>query len=430
MQLRNQYLSLRNPKSTSLARATSFKPTNVDNFFENLDSILDKYKFNHYDIYNIDETGATTVHRPDRIVASKGTKQVGTITSAKRVLVTVMVAVSASGTLVPPMFVFPRAKFRDYYIANGPYGCVGFANPSCWMKANDFLVFMQHFVAVTKCSKEHPVLILLDNRESHLSIALINYYRDNGIVLLTLPSHCSHKLQPLDRTVFGPFKKYVNTASDDWMKSNPGKTTCIYDIPGIVKKVLPFAATPTNVQKGFKVCGICSFDREIFSADDFLASSVTDRPDSIDNAIPGNQALSVAADIPQDDMMLQSTVECSNEVPSSTSTGTTTESEKLPPGIVYSPQAIQPHSKAGPRVKHRPNRKKRRSAVVTSTPEKNTLPALKNAKNEKKPKPTPVQAKPRKRKSPLSTKVTKTTEWYCLVCGDSYSSSAPGEEWV
>ena len=201
-------------------------------------NVLDTYKFNNYDIYNIDETGATTVHRPDRIVASKGTKQVGALTSAERgTLVTVAVVVSASGTLVPPMFVFPRVKFRDYFIANGSYGCVGSANPSGWIKPNDFLVFMQHFVAVTKCSKERPVLILLDNHESHLFIALIDYCCDNGIVLLTLPSHCSHKLQPLDRTVFGPFKKYVNTASDNWIKSNPVKTMCIYPIPGIVKNL-------------------------------------------------------------------------------------------------------------------------------------------------------------------------------------------------
>ena len=294
----------------------------------------------------------TTVHRPDRIVASKGTKQVGAITSAERgTLVTVAVAVSASGTLVPPMFVFPRAKFRDYFIANGPYGCVGSANRSGWMKANDFLVFMQHFVAVSKCSKEHPVLLLLDNHESHLSIALIDYCRDNGIVLLTLTPHCSHKLQPLDRTVFWPFKKYVNTASDDWIKSNPGKTTCIYDIPGIVKKALPLATTPTTVQKGFQVCGICPFDREIFSADDFLASSITDRPDSVDNAIPGNQASSVAADIRQDDMMLQSTVGCSNEVPSSTSTGTTTESENLPPRHFVFPASYSTPSKSRPKSK-------------------------------------------------------------------------------
>ena len=75
-------------------------------------SVFDKYKFNNYDIYNIDETGVTTVHRPDRIVASKGTKQVGAITSAEKgTLVTVAIAVSASETMVPSMFVFPRAKF-------------------------------------------------------------------------------------------------------------------------------------------------------------------------------------------------------------------------------------------------------------------------------------------------------------------------------
>ena len=88
-------------------------------------------------------------------------------------MVTAAVAASASGTAVPPMFVFLRAKFTDYFIANEPYGCVGSANPSDWMKANGFVVFMHHFVAVTKCSKEHPVLILLDNHESDLSIALI-----------------------------------------------------------------------------------------------------------------------------------------------------------------------------------------------------------------------------------------------------------------
>ena len=94
--------------------------------------------------------------------------------------------------------------------------------------------------------------------------------------------------------------------------------------------------------------------------------------------------------------------------------------------LTTTPSRIQPHPKAGPRVQRRPNRRERRSAVVTSPPEKNTLQALKNARL----KPTPVQAKPRKRKLQLSAKVTKTTEWHCLVCGDSYSNSAPGEEWV
>ena len=45
--------------------------------------MLNKYKFKPYEIHSADETWATTVQTPDRIVASKGVKQVGAVTSAE-----------------------------------------------------------------------------------------------------------------------------------------------------------------------------------------------------------------------------------------------------------------------------------------------------------------------------------------------------------
>ncbi|KAJ8335352.1 hypothetical protein SKAU_G00386940 [Synaphobranchus kaupii] len=49
-------------------------------------------------MWNVDETGVTTVHRPDRVVARQGFKQVGSLTSAERAtLVTIACAVSAKG---------------------------------------------------------------------------------------------------------------------------------------------------------------------------------------------------------------------------------------------------------------------------------------------------------------------------------------------
>ena len=68
--------------------------------------------------------------------------------------------------------------------------------------------------------KISPVLLILDNQSSHLSIEQIKYCYQKGVVVLTLPPHCSHKLQPLDRSVFGPFKKYVSSACDNWMKNH------------------------------------------------------------------------------------------------------------------------------------------------------------------------------------------------------------------
>ena len=229
-------------------------------FSKTLSQVLEKYKFECQDIYNCDETGVTTVQKPNRIVARKGSKQVGAITSAERgVLITMCLAVSASGNVVPPQFVFPRVNFKKHFIKHGPPGCIGTAHPSGWMTEENFMVFIKHFVKVVRCTKENPVLLLLDNHDSHTSIHVIDYCRDNGVVLLSFPPHCSHKLQPLDRSVYGLFKKYYNAACGAFLKTNRGLPMTMLDIPDIAKQALPLATTPANIQKGFQVAGIFPF---------------------------------------------------------------------------------------------------------------------------------------------------------------------------
>lgn len=62
----------------------------------------------------MDETGVTTVQKPNKVVARKGLKQVGAITSAERgTLVTLAAAVSGGGNSVPPFFVF-QTDFLDW----------------------------------------------------------------------------------------------------------------------------------------------------------------------------------------------------------------------------------------------------------------------------------------------------------------------------
>ncbi|GAA6089982.1 histone-lysine N-methyltransferase PRDM9-like isoform X1 [Tachysurus ichikawai] len=83
------------------------------------------------DIWNMDETGITTVQNPENIVARKGVKQVGAVTSAEQgTLITVACAVNALGNSIPPMFIFPQKKIHPSITSNGPPGCIGTADGS------------------------------------------------------------------------------------------------------------------------------------------------------------------------------------------------------------------------------------------------------------------------------------------------------------
>lgn len=72
----NSNLSLRSPVPTSLGRIISFNKHNVDEFFDNLQSLYKKCKFDGNSVWNVDETGrgVTTEQKTKKIIAEKGKK--------------------------------------------------------------------------------------------------------------------------------------------------------------------------------------------------------------------------------------------------------------------------------------------------------------------------------------------------------------------
>lgn len=82
---RNPTISLRSPESTSAARARAFNKVQIAKYFQMLSGVLDEHKFQPNDIWNMDESGITTVpSKNTKILATKGRKQVGVLSSAER----------------------------------------------------------------------------------------------------------------------------------------------------------------------------------------------------------------------------------------------------------------------------------------------------------------------------------------------------------
>ncbi|CAG5012050.1 unnamed protein product [Parnassius apollo] len=147
---------------------------------------------------------------------------------------------------------------------------------SGWMNGEVFFQWLQHFKQHVQPTETNPVLLILDGHASHKELAVIKYARNHHIHMLSTPPHTTHKLQPLDRTFFKPFKSVFATASSAWMKRNPAARITDYDIAALVDEAFSRAARLDIAQNGFKCTGIYPFNPEIFTDIDFLPSMMTD----------------------------------------------------------------------------------------------------------------------------------------------------------
>lgn len=281
--------SIRKPEATSVGRLMAFNKVNVDLFFNKLKEIRLVKNYSACQIYNIDESGISSVPtKLPKVISPTGARRVAKIVSAERGKnVTAVLGINAVGMYIPPFLIFSR-KRMDKQLAEGtPPGTVAIGNESGWMTSESFLLYLEHFSKYVKSTSENPILLLLDNHSSHVSLQAINFCRTNHITMLGFPPHTTHKLQPLDVAVFGPLKTYYSQACDSFMVNYPGRKITDYDIGKLFNEAYNRTANVGNAVNGFKACGIEPFNPHVFSDSDFLSAAVTERP-LVEEQLPNN----------------------------------------------------------------------------------------------------------------------------------------------
>ena len=505
---RHPNLSVHKAEGMNMARLCGFNRQQVDRFFSVYKDLIDSDSYTPMRVWNADETGISCVQSPGYVVATKGSRDVARVISAERGKnVTVLCAQNAAGIYVPPMFIFPRQRMAEGLMNNAPPGSIAHCSASGWADSDSFLKWLQHFVSVAKPLPQEKHIIILDGHHSHKSLAAIEYARENGIEMITLPPHLTHKMQPLDKAFFFPLKTAYNKACNAWMSSNKGKRISMYQIAELFGSAYNSCATVEKAVNGFRACGLWPFNDSVFGDDAFVASQLTEEPDHVAahssiptlNVVPNTDSIEAAhsrhdantptiatepniATLPQCRAYVPlGATEDNNTTPTQSNACTPTPSD-TEFEIITQPErsvCIQPRETnndnpllmqnisdievrteidsgtqaaqsncASDFVKGLLNkvkasncrqrkRKTEKSEILTSSPYKKILVEKEQnkkkslSKNTKKAKPTKKkQATKIKRSESLSQSDEEDETWSCLVCGEPFGDSKPGEIWV
>ena len=180
--------------------------------------------------------------------------------------------------------IFKRKRMPAELRNGATIGSVVTCNDSGWMDADTFTKWLQNFVDFVKPTADKKVLLVLDEHSTHVkNLKAIELARKENITMRCLPPHTTHKIQPLDRTLFKPLHTYYDQAAERWLRTHVGRVITPYQLCGLFNYCK--AATMSTAITGFARCGIWPCSRDVFAESEFHASFSNTRDQSTSFAV-------------------------------------------------------------------------------------------------------------------------------------------------
>ena len=169
---------------------------------------------------------------------------------------TVLSFANAVGKVCPPVVIHKGSRVQESWCLDAPVRVMVRASVNGWINKDIFLEYATRWLHNWKLL-DRPHLLLLDAHKSHVyNIWFLKLMKEINIGVLAIPSHTSHKIQPLDDAPFAKFKTYWNENLLEYLFGSVGCGMPKMDFFQVFWPAWKKAMTVANIQAGFRQTGI------------------------------------------------------------------------------------------------------------------------------------------------------------------------------
>lgn len=265
---RRHGLSQKKPQSVEVARKRAADPFVISHYFELLQEVTHNVPPER--IYNIDESSFCLDPSRVKVVGEKGKAAHRVTAGPGRENFTVLMGGSASGNKLPPLIIFKGKSIWDSWMAKTDEEFSGItyaATENGWMNSETFSNYFQRSF-LPAIGKHRPAVLIYDGHSSHVSLEIIELAMKENVIILKLPPHTSHLLQPMDLAVFKPLKLEYDNAVIKWQRKHYGIKMPKQVFSTIISRIWTEMDSQV-IRSGFQKGGIYPFDNDVIPEETF-----------------------------------------------------------------------------------------------------------------------------------------------------------------